>query len=77
MIKKKQTVSPPARVVVKESYQNVRTAPQEVIMSETSIRGMNEFPFDSRADNRQTTKFYSPEYRAEVAPPGWQKSKSP
>ena len=77
MIENKQAVYPPARVVVKESYQNVRTAPQEVIMSETSIRGVNDFPYDQRGDNRQTARFYSPEYRAEVAPVGWQKSKSP
>jgi hypothetical protein len=73
-IKKKQAVSPPAKITIKETYQSPKTAPQEVIMSDTSIR--NEQPDDDNPTNRPT-KFYSPEYRAEVANSAWQKSKSP
>lgn len=71
MIKKKQATSPPHKITVKDNYYSPRNAPQEAIVSDTSIGNAEEL------SNRQTAKFYSPEYRAENSHQAAGKAKSP
>ena len=59
-IKKKQTTSPPARYTVKESHQSPRNAPQEAIISATSIQNHIE----DEPTYTQTGKFNTYEKRS-------------
>lgn len=62
-IRKKQTTSPPVRFTIKESQQSPRNAPQETIISTTSIQNYIE----EEPNYRATGKFNTSTRRSEVA----------
>ena len=70
-MRKKPTTSPPLKYTVKDSHYSPRNAPQEVIVSDTSLG--NQIEEEVPVNHRQTAKFYSPEYRGSQ----FAKNKSP